>query len=213
MALNTAKLKNRTNVNITSLNVHGFLLPKLGLRYLGRFSAKEQQIRLNAYKKLLVVRHPLQRIYSAYVDKIHLKSWNKFSGVIQKYFPAREYLDSIINFTEFITLLANNHNTGIMSNGHWARQVDLCHPCNIHYDYIATLETMDQDLPYINDLLGIEGKKDIRLNIRAKALSKPLWDIYFNLSTQLIKDIYSVYRRDFELFGYELWKIPECIIH
>ena len=43
---------------------------RIGLRSLGSYSSDDVTQRLETYRKLLVVRHPLTRLVSAYADKI-----------------------------------------------------------------------------------------------------------------------------------------------
>jgi len=43
---------------------------RIGLRFLSSYSSDDVTDRLATYRKLLVVRHPLTRLVSAYADKI-----------------------------------------------------------------------------------------------------------------------------------------------
>ena len=43
---------------------------RIGLRFLSSFSSDDVAVRLATYRKLLVVRHPLARLVSAYADKV-----------------------------------------------------------------------------------------------------------------------------------------------
>ena len=45
-------------------------MARIGLRFLSSYSSDDVTARLTTYRKLLVVRHPLTRLVSAYADKI-----------------------------------------------------------------------------------------------------------------------------------------------
>jgi len=45
-------------------------MARIGLRFLSSYSSHDVTTRLATYRKLLVVRHPLTRLVSAYTDKI-----------------------------------------------------------------------------------------------------------------------------------------------
>ena len=49
---------------------NGQFMRRIGLRFLSSYSSDEVTERLATYRKLLVVRHPLTRLVSAYDDKI-----------------------------------------------------------------------------------------------------------------------------------------------
>jgi len=48
---------------------------RIGLRFLSSYSSDDVTERLATYRKLLVVRHPLTRLVSAYADKIARINW------------------------------------------------------------------------------------------------------------------------------------------
>jgi len=43
---------------------------RIGLRYLNSYTSDDVTARLSSYRKLVVVRHPLTRLVSAYEDKV-----------------------------------------------------------------------------------------------------------------------------------------------
>ncbi|KAJ9591778.1 hypothetical protein L9F63_001714 [Diploptera punctata] len=143
-------------------------------------------IRDNKYYKLIVVRHPFERIVSAYRDRIEDNS--KYTSQAWMYVPRifrvtrpmlRKHL--IFNstyhprllivptFQEFITWLIKV--PPITYDVHWNRYFDHCHPCNIKYDAVVQIDHFDQheELLLMHDM-GLD-----RLNLSLKNIHKNIW--------------------------------------
>ena len=119
--------------------------------------------------------------------------------------------DGNLDVLQFLTLLSTaikNRSVDVIDyrNKHWERQHVRCHPCFIHYDYIAKLETLDSDMKYI---LNFFNSKTIPH--RNRSTSKPfnititsVDEILHKLNKDVINILTEYYRYDFDLFSYKV---------
>ncbi|CAH1380720.1 unnamed protein product [Tenebrio molitor] len=163
---------------------------------------------LDHYTTFVMVRHPFERLLSAYR--------NKFENTYTKYFQLR-YGKSIIKkyranatdsdlqtgvnvtFREFVLYILDG---GAGDNEHWAPVYDLCHPCSLNYSFIGRYETLAEDARALLDMIGAPSV--------AFPYSKPantsyrLRTYFQQLSMKDIRELYKMYEHDFRLFGYTL---------
>ena len=88
------------------------------------------------------IRHPLQRLVSAYNDKFsENKNRNFINSLKNNVNPSRLPNDKI-SFEEFLNFVIFEVSSNSMSEGsfHWWPYSKLCHMCQIDYSYIGTLE-------------------------------------------------------------------------
>ena len=112
--------------------------------------------------KIMVVRHPLVRLWSAYNDKfvnmdpaIINKHGARFVQLIRK--PIQKVSDSCltdVTFSEFIQYVVQTIDRDLYKgyDTHWAPYWKLCQPCDVPYDAILKLETFKEDMEYVNML-------------------------------------------------------------
>ncbi len=139
--------------------------------------------RYRDYRKLVIVRHPLQRLVSAY---------------FQKRTSARE------TFREFVQnrVLATN-------NIHWLDYQSSCHPCLMEYDVVLQQENIDEEFPYFSKHLGLNPRYPYpRSNVNAQANDTDVYrydamfrDLEMSDAT-LFRRILDKYQIDMEMFGY-----------
>ncbi|XP_053989738.1 carbohydrate sulfotransferase 11-like [Hylaeus volcanicus] len=182
---------------------------------------------LKVTKKLLVVRHPFERLLSAYRDKLEnsvagrehgtLHFYRKYgSKIVQKY-RERNYTeptkDQVIRlegipspagieptFREFVQYLIN---TDLASYGddHWMPYYLFCTPCIVDYDIIAKVETMWRDQIYTIHKLGLQ--KVIKPRWRHSGGHSSASRIYFSqLNKDMVQKLYGKFKLDFDLFDY-----------
>merc|ERR1719228_2421459 len=178
--------------------------------------------------KFLVVRHPFERLLSAYVDKLQdyqrdLKYRggyyyamygadivSKLRPKYQEKFPKNPlFMRKEPSFVEFVEYLVETPNTKY--DEHWKPQFLLCPPCHFKFDVIAKMETFDRDTQFILRQRNLEGrvflsKKHSVTDLLAKRLKEDdQTKVYFSqLSKQMVKSLYDKYRLDFEMFQYDI---------
>ena len=166
------------------------------------------------YFKLLVVRHPIDRLISAFREKVVRGNYNPW---ISKYIKThvrkrRNSFDNKLTWREFVSFLVKEQGEGTRSvynlhanDIHWRRQVDLSHPCCISYNHVIKVETMEHDAPPVLDLLynAKRGLPKLHLSARTEernAIVKEYQDLPPTIKTGLINR----YMDDFRLFGYNV---------
>lgn len=210
---------NTTNQeSLRTLDVHDeILLNQIGLRYLNTYPLQEIRDRMETYYKFMFVRHPLERLLSAYRDKfIQHNKWNehfqlKYGRKIVKTHrrnPTEESLQAgdDVTFPEFLRYVIDTSYSGRPQNPHWSSYYDLCHPCSIRYDFVGRFETFNEDAPYILSKLSGGACPPDFPNMRPTGAStrQVLIDYYNQVSKSDISKIVQVFLPDFIMFGYDL---------
>ncbi|XP_063926954.1 carbohydrate sulfotransferase 11-like [Zophobas morio] len=162
---------------------------------------------LEHYTAFVMVRHPFERLLSAYR--------NKFENTYSQYFQLRygrtiirKYrhnatdsdLDTGTNvtFREFVWYVLEDGS----ANEHWAPVFDLCHPCSLNYSFIGRYETLVEDAAALLDMIGAP---PIAFPFtRSSNTSHKLRTYFQQLSMDDIRGLYKKYEYDFRLFGYTL---------
>ncbi|XP_043259650.1 carbohydrate sulfotransferase 11-like [Colletes gigas] len=182
---------------------------------------------LKATKKLLVVRHPFERLLSAYRDKLEnsvagrehgtLHFYRKYGVKIVQKYRDRNFTepreDQAIKrdgvpppagieptFREFVRYLIN---TDLASYGddHWMPYYLFCTPCIVDYDIIAKVETMWRDQIYTIHKLGLQ--EVIKPRWRHSGGHSNASRIYFSqLNRDMVHKLYGKFKLDFDLFDY-----------
>ena len=189
-------------------------MESLGLRYLSRYNVDHIQHRLKHYFKFMIVRHPLERLLSAYRDKFtsvnehnahfHFKYGRK---IIRKfrYRPSRKSLKygHDVTFPEFIKYIISLDNKIEEYNPHWGSYTQLCYPAHIHYDFIGKFETLNKDTKYILHMIDPAVCPLHFPELSHKSTSNHLIQTYYrNISHADILKLYNIFRNDFLLYQY-----------
>jgi len=177
------------------------------VRKLKQYSEAEQQQMLEDYYKVVFVREPIDRLLSAYKDKLgntirHDKIWLKMYGrqIIRLFRPnaTQEEIQrgNDTTFKEFVQYLIRKK----PNNLHWMQYHKLCRPCQLKYDFIGKYETMDRDAEFILRKVGVEGGIIFPKMYKTRLGGK---DHFFkSLSTEDYKSLWDVYYADFLMFNY-----------
>ncbi|XP_064091082.1 carbohydrate sulfotransferase 10-like isoform X2 [Macrobrachium nipponense] len=122
---------------------------------------------VRGFAAFMVVRHPFQRVLSAYRDKFldrsEGKKFRKFKelyglSIIAKHRkseppPEEEYYRDVPTFWEFVQYLIS---TPVWEyNEHWRPYYLTCSPCHHHYNFILHLETLQDDAEYLVNATGL----------------------------------------------------------
>lgn len=173
--------------------------------------------RLDNYFTFMVVRHPLDRVVSAFRDKMDLNDpqtndhWMFIQReIIQRYRTGENYTRvknltelaySPIGFQEFVRYALNHFPT----DRHWRTFYESCLPCTIRYDKIVKMETMEKDADDVLQIMGIpaDQRKIPHFNSNGGERSSEMYKSYLkSLTNKDMGDLLAVYNTDMQLFGY-----------
>ena len=212
--------RDKTNsyvLRIPEMAVHvGRFRQLLESTLLSTYSPSEVQYRLKNYLKIMFVRHPLDRLLSAYRSKFtrpthdNVKNFYRTYGkyIISRYrqtpSPISLELGADVKFDEFLRFVSETRRG---HNAHWAPYVNQCFPCEVGYDFIGRYETMTDDANFLLDLWNVT-------NIRFPKASRPLSEesylfqhAYRNISSNLTDELLRQYEADFKAFDFD--KAPD----
>ncbi len=193
------------------------------------FSNEEITRRLTDYFKFMIMRHPFERLISAWRDKVvnikqsEYKDWPAriFKHTRPFLFGKSSVAHSTVitdkdmetaskhsppRFDEFVTWIADNK----IQNEHWLSAIESCHVCANDWDAIFRIETMVTDKRILLDRLkdDIDPREDITVvhsmqsNITFFFPVKEL-DLWKNISRPVVNYFLEKYQDDMQLFGYQ----------
>lgn len=178
------------------------------MKLLSSYSDHEISYRLKNYFKFMFVRHPLDRLLSAFRNKFeeHFKTFEAKYGVqIVRNFrpnpPAHPKGDDV-TFAEFLAYVASTSNN--LLNEHWSSYIDLCQPCFVDYDYVGHFEFLEEDASFLLATLKLDKfvhypQKQKYYNI----LSEEEKGTYLqSVPSEVLRDVINKFALDFQLFGY-----------
>ncbi|XP_021343940.1 carbohydrate sulfotransferase 11-like [Mizuhopecten yessoensis] len=194
--------------------VHDFRFNSV-INLLSNYPYERRKRILKEYKKSMIVRNPLERLLSAYRNKIERKGKARQFQTIRETILERyrsnmtqEFLakdDYNVTFFEFVKFVTDEDPENF--NSHWKRYTTLCSPCIIKYDFIGKYESIYRDANFILRDLGAPP------NIRFPQRSETYHTIetmnifekfYSQIPAEYITKLWNIYRPDYELFGYSL---------
>lgn len=125
-----------------------------------------------------------------------------------------------VTFAEFVRFVIDSWHEGEELDRHWSPQFRLCQPCQIRYDFMGHYETLYDDADAVLVWLNTGVKpQDVAVshfpradpdNKRVGGSSEAMRKLYSSVSRNDIRELYSLYAPDYELFGYshpyDLWK-------
>ncbi|GFG39349.1 hypothetical protein Cfor_08302 [Coptotermes formosanus] len=171
---------------------------------------------LNDSIAFLIVRHPLERLLSAYRDKIqfslphtlHRKLGNE---IVLKYRKTKQKKSTSRNprwptFSEFVQYLVNVQQKGDAFDMHWTPITHFCTPCQVDFDIIMKFETLQEDQNYLIHQAGLQDiiRPEWKNPAKGRTTAELISSYYSQLTTAQILQLYHIYRYDFELFSYNL---------
>ena len=169
------------------------------------------------YTRIILVRHPFDRIVSAYRNKLENKNLSKSSKIYHGRLGTRivknfrfsndSVEQSEATFQEVVRYILSSAPSKV--DQHFQPITYYCNVWNYHYDIIMKKETFDFDLNYMLITTGIDvnivGK--LRANEGPKSSEDDVTLRYFSkLSHEEILQLYEYYKWDFKLFNYEYQK-------
>ncbi|KAK6619860.1 hypothetical protein RUM44_006260 [Polyplax serrata] len=205
----TGKVSNISEVvNLPASHVHGRNL----FKSLQNYSVAEIINMTGEYTKFIFVRHPFERLLSAYRNKLeqHYDSSKYFQARFGKYIirnfrknPSNVSLSrgDDVTFAEFVRYLLSSDPRHY--NEHWQRVTDLCHPCIIEYDFIGKYDTLLRDSNTLLKRFGLGFEFPVMP--KPSTTSSSLKRYYAALESSTLYRLYKIYEMDFRLFGYDLF--------
>ncbi|XP_063701867.1 carbohydrate sulfotransferase 11 isoform X2 [Culicoides brevitarsis] len=164
----------------------------------------------------LIVRHPFERLLSAYRDKLQFALPHTLHSalgqkIIRKYREKKfqlkpsKYAIRWPIFGEFAEYLIDEYKAGKMLDMHWTPITQFCTPCQVKFDVIAKFETLDEDQQYLIHKAGLSHliAPQWKNSGKGKNTSDLLKKYYSTLTQRQIREIYEIFKYDFELFGYD----------
>ncbi|KAK8386108.1 hypothetical protein O3P69_010674 [Scylla paramamosain] len=167
--------------------------------------------------KFVVVRHPFERLLSAYRDKLEdyqrdLMFRDGYYYTLYGKSIVKLYRDdgdrTLVNRTEptwkeFVRYVINTPPSKF--DEHWKPIYTLCSPCVVKYDVIAKMETFSEDTQYIINQVGLENVLHVEwIHRTAKTKTSDVALKYYSqLTVNQVEQLYEKYRLDFDLFGYD----------
>lgn len=204
-------------MNVTSVDDLANVFPHTRLqatyfKKMSDYTMDEIQYRVDTYFKFIFVRHPFERILSAYFNKFvqnNIPFRRKYGRHIIENFRENPTNESLqyghdVTFKEFVAYLLDHDVTETyLYDPHWRPFHLLCEPCLIKYDLIGKYETFDEDADWTLSLLGARGivRFPKSKSVRAKT-SELLVEQFRNISDQDIYRLWERYYEDFAMFGY-----------
>ncbi|XP_011315535.1 carbohydrate sulfotransferase 11 [Fopius arisanus] len=215
------------NISESELTKSKDQISTIARRLIPEMDYPEAEEALRATTKFLVVRHPFERLLSAYRDKLEnsvarrehgtLHFYRKYgSKIVEKYrddsfIPPGE--EQVIHregvprpagieptWREFVEYLID---TDLASYGddHWMPYYLYCTPCTINYTIIAKVETLNEDQIFAIEKMGLSNK--IKPAWKHKSGRSDAASVYFSqLTPDHITQLYEKFKLDFEMFDY-----------
>ena len=188
------------------------------LREFGLVQEKYSASKHKGYTKFMVMRHPFDRLISAYYDKAFPNFMNNGKSIQRQYsrlisnWVIKQFhnTDTSINkrdynatFWEFVRFVLHR------SDGHWSPYHSKCGECIVDYDFILRTETLDADSKSFleksyPELTGIPAYNAMRKTHNAKLNLKTVKFLkeFGTLGQELIMKLMQKYKLDMEPFGY-----------
>ncbi|KAM3963227.1 carbohydrate sulfotransferase 11 [Aphomia sociella] len=171
----------------------------------------------------LIVRHPLERLASAYNDKI-VHAWPKSfhdkmgQRIIKKYrkqlstaqpMPTERYPV----FEEFVAYVLDERKAKRSLDMHWTPYTDFCTPCKFNFDVILKFETLDEDQRFLIQLARLQDvvKPEWRNSGKGTNTLHNISHLYSRLKKSQLDGLYRLYRYDFQLFNYTIDSYYEIV--
>ena len=185
-----------------------------GMKRLAGFTHREQQHKLQTFKKFVYVRNPFVRVLSAfnnkYGDVVQYRKEKYFQGfakTIMKQFRPHATMKELktgenITWTEFVQFLTQPKRP--FFDDHWEEMFKTCLPCKIKYDYVGNLETVPEDAKYMLTDLQLDSlvKFPSKGNSHPTNSTAEFERAFRNLPKENLKKLWKIYEKDFEIFGY-----------
>ncbi|KAM9190247.1 carbohydrate sulfotransferase 8-like [Mergus octosetaceus] len=164
---------------------------------------------LSNYTKVMFTRHPLERLVSAYRDKLlHSEPYysTTVANEIRAMFRKNKNSSEKVSFQEFVSFIIAKPMNAL--DIHWKPMFLLCDPCNIRYDILGKYETLGLDSEHVLKAIGAPESLQYPSLKRYGSEKRTNGDITLEylrqLNSEQIEKIKKLYEMDFLLFNYTM---------
>lgn len=176
---------------------------------LSDYTVEQAHYFIENFTKYVFVRHPFERLLSAYRNKLQEPSERskyfqmRIGRDIVKHYRINATNESLqlgndVTFEEFALYLIDHYVPAF--NEHWKPISELCYPCLIRYDFIGKYETLQSDAEFI---LKAINESHIKFpEVRLSNTTTQIVRYYNTLPSQVIARLYNIFILDFKLFSY-----------
>ena len=203
-----------------SMSLHDYMFNRYSLVF------PNDKEKLSKLYKFVFMRHPFERLVSAFHDKfVTIQQINLMQPFIEYYLNrngikrpsdlSKSTLTKFVNvtFENFVhfVLHENSLNSKISPpSWHWWPFSDVCKVCEIEYDYLGKLETFHKDVacilqefPDYNILQEMKTKIKEKVNASGNHNKSMTLNYFSQLSKQAIIELYEMFQLDFQLGEYD----------
>ena len=148
-----------------------------------------------------VVRHPWQRLVSAYLDfKTRSRNPENKAGKLARGSFSGFLRDSVLKNNYSCT----NGGCASVNNHHWRSMDVSCSFCAVNYTVISTMESFGEDYARISAKLGLGEVKAERSNVHGGSKIEQLTVEHFKeVPVGIKRRLRKIYKYDLKLFGYK----------
>ncbi|NXW78564.1 CHST9 sulfotransferase, partial [Hirundo rustica] len=164
---------------------------------------------LSNYTKVMFTRHPLERLVSAYRDKLlHSEPFysTTIANEIRAMFRKNKNSSEKVSFQEFVNFVLSKPPE--ILDIHWKPMFLLCDPCNIHYDIMGKYETLGLDSEHVLKIIGAPESMQYptlkRYGSEKRTDGGITLEYLRQLTSEQIEKIKKLYEMDFFLFNYTM---------
>ena len=152
------------------------------------------------------VRHPFERLVSAYLDSV--VNWKTKPASQTKENLSKYEGQSFKDFVTSTVLREAKESTDMMYSQmftDWRPYHTHCNFCKVPFKVISKMETFDEDRGRILKMLGVEDeKKDIRLRVHGGNQIQNMTMEYFkNIPKEVKNELLELYQYEFDMFNYD----------
>ena len=156
------------------------------------YTLEEMKFRLSHYRKFMLIRHPLERLISAFRDHKPIKL---FAG------------NKKLTFKKFLTSVLQTPNLTRPAKPLY----QICNPCKIQYDFVGSLDSFSDDIEtLLEEIHATEAVTIPRRNETGytQNRSSSLVEKYFeNIPLNTIEMIENMFEMDYVVFGFTRYKV------
>lgn len=194
---------------------------KFNFSHFTLFNIKEESERqrvLKEYKKIIAVRHPLERVLSAYRNKFESKTspseffHKEIGSKIIKAFRTNATEEEIksgsdVTFLEYIKYITDSDfnllwNNNQSFNEHWEPINGLCRPCDVNYDFIIQFDNLGEESNIVLRKIKPEVYFPLHDEITPEGTIEKLEKYFNEIPLKYLRTLEKIYKVDNLLFNY-----------